>query len=306
VDVLLERLLVVAMQALDTDRLPFIWFWPRGYKACAIVTHDVETLTGRKFSERLMDIDDAFGIKASFQIVPEKRYRVPAGYLETIRERGFEVNVHGLDHNGNLFRGREPFLARAERINRYAELFKARGFRSPSLYRNIDWLQDLNFFYDMSVPNVGRLDPQRGGCCTVMPYFLPGGMTELPLTTTQDYSLFHILKDYSTRLWKQEMKMVLEGHGLISLLVHPDYIVSSRAQDVYRDLLDEVQRLQSDERVWLTLPANLDRWWRQRSAMTLVRSGEDWTIQGAGSDQAVLAYACLNGDRLVYQFDFRQ
>src|SRR6185436_15149668 len=70
-DTLFERLLVLAMQALQTDRLPFIWFWPRGHKACSIVTHDVETITGRNFSDRLMDIDDAFDIKASFQVVPE-------------------------------------------------------------------------------------------------------------------------------------------------------------------------------------------------------------------------------------------
>ena len=53
----------------------------------------------------------------------------------------------------------------------------------------------------MSVPNVAHLEPQRGGCCTVMPYFV-GDVLELPLTTIQDYSLFHILGDYSTTLWK--------------------------------------------------------------------------------------------------------
>jgi hypothetical protein len=62
VDRLFEKLLVLAMQALQTDRIPFIWFWPEGHTACAIVTHDVETTAGRDFTGRLMDIDDAFGI----------------------------------------------------------------------------------------------------------------------------------------------------------------------------------------------------------------------------------------------------
>jgi hypothetical protein len=65
-------------------------------------------------------------------------------------------------------------MKHAKRINGYAEAFHARGFRSPSMYRNVDWFRDLNFSYDMSIPNVSRLDPQPGGCCTVMPYFLPG------------------------------------------------------------------------------------------------------------------------------------
>jgi hypothetical protein len=28
----------------------------------------------------------------------------------------------------------------------------------------------LCFAYDMSIPNVAHLDPQRGGCCTIMPF----------------------------------------------------------------------------------------------------------------------------------------
>src|SRR5438552_3846205 len=117
VDLLFERLLVLAMQAMGVDRLPFVWFWPNGHSACAIMTHDVETAAGRDFCGHLMDIDDEFGVKASFQIVPEKRYTVPDSYLRTIRERGFEVNVQGLDHDGNLFQSHEGFLASAKKIN---------------------------------------------------------------------------------------------------------------------------------------------------------------------------------------------
>jgi hypothetical protein len=302
VDILFERLLVLAMKGLQTHRLPFVWFWPEGYKACAIMTHDVETTAGRNFCTELMDIDDSFGVKASFQVVPEKRYTVPADYLETIRDRGFEVNVQGLDHEGNLFGDRKAFLDSARKINHYAEQFGSRGFRSPVLYRNIDWFQDLSFSYDMSVPNVARLEAQRGGCCTVMPYYLPGGMVELPLTTTEDYSLFHILKDYSTTLWKQQMRVIMEGHGLISFIVHPDYVIPKAAQDVYKALLEEVCRLQSDG-VWVTLPREVDSWWRARSEMQLVQDGPGWRIEGTGSERATLAYACLDGDRLVYEID---
>jgi len=303
VDMLVEKLLVLTMQTLQTDRLPFIWFWPEGYAAAAILTHDVETTAGRDFCDRLMDIDDAFGIKASFQVVPEKRYTVPASYLQNIRDRGFEVNVQGLNHDGNLFRNREIFLKKAHQINRYAEEYNAQGFRSPVLYRNTDWFQDLNFSYDMSVPNVARLEAQRGGCCTVMPYFLPGGITELPLTTTEDYTLFNVLRDYSTGLWKQQMDIILESHGLMTFLIHPDYVTTGPAQDACKALLAEIDRFRSDRGVWLTLPREVDCWWRQRNAMNLVPAGKKWEIEGPGSDRARVAYAVLDGDRLVYEVD---
>jgi hypothetical protein len=306
-DLLFESVLADAMRTLHLDRLPFIWFWPKGHAACAIMTHDVEELAGRDFCTRLMDIDDAFGIKSSFQIVPDKRYPVPPDYLKEIRDRGCEVNVQGLDHDGNLFQNRETFLDAARKINQFAELFASRGFRSPVLYRNADWFQDLNFSYDMSVPNVARLEAQRGGCCTVMPYFLPGRLTELPVTTTEDYTLFHILKDYSTTLWRKQMSMILEGHGLMSFIVHPDYVVDNRAQDVYRELLEELCRLQSESNLWITLPGEVDRWWRERSRMKLMSSGHGrWAIEGPGSHRAMVAYAHLEGHRLVYEVEPKQ
>jgi hypothetical protein len=301
VDVLFEQLLVIALKASKRERLPFIWFWPEGHKGCAILTHDIETRAGRDLTGRLMDIDERFGIKASIQVVPEKRYTVSQNFLNMIRERGFEINVHGLDHDGNLFQDRETFVEHARKINEYAIAFGSRGFRSPTMYRNVDWLQELNFSYDMSIPNVARLEPQQGGCCTVMPYFLPGGMLELPLTTTQDYTLFNVLNDYSMDIWNQQIDGILSAHGLVSLIIHPDYIFSSRAQTIYEQLLEKVVKLQSDRDVWLTLPAEVDRWWRQRSELQLVPAGTGWKIEGAGSERARLAYACLDGDRLVYE-----
>jgi hypothetical protein len=301
VDLLFENLLVRAMHSLDLQRLPFIWFWPEGYSACAIVTHDVETTAGRDFCNTLMDFDDACGIKASFQVVPEERYEVPKTYLQSIRDRGFEINVQGLNHDGNLFREREHFLKCAEEINRYAKEFDARGFRSPILYRNIEWLRDLTFSYDLTVPNVARLEPQRGGCCTVMPYFLPGGMVELPLTTTEDYSLFNVLNDYSLALWKQQIEIILKSHGLMTFLIHPDYVMSGKAQDTCKELLDEVACLRSEKNVWVPLPREVDVWWRQRNEMDLIPAGSGWKIRGRGSERARIAYACLDRDRLYYE-----
>jgi len=72
------------------------------------------------------------------------------------------------------------------------------------MYRNQDWYDSFDFSYDMSAPNVAHLDPMRGGCCTVMPYFI-GKILELPVTTSQDYTLFHMLNDYSIDLWKQQL-----------------------------------------------------------------------------------------------------
>src|SRR5580704_8149408 len=172
VDSLHESFLRLAMIAQGCERLPFIWFWPEGASGCVIMTHDVETAAGRDFTSSLMDIDLSHGFKAAFQVVPEKRYEVPDSYVNGIRARGFEFNVHDLNHDGQLFEEKGEFLRRAKKINEYVKRYDARGFRAGAMYRNLDWYDAFEFSYDMSVPNVAHLEPQRGGCCTVMPFFV--------------------------------------------------------------------------------------------------------------------------------------
>jgi hypothetical protein len=290
VDTLFSDLLGLSMKARKTDRIPFIWFWPKGAPSAAIMTHDVETTMGRDFCSTVMDVDDEFGIKASFQVVPEERYTNPSSYLDSITDRGFELAVQDLTHDGRLYLTREEFVKRAARINEYGRQWGAEGFRAAILYRREEWFDELDFSYDMSVPNVAHLDPQRGGCCTVMPYFV-GKILELPVTTTQDYTLFHILKSHSLDLWKRQVDLIMERHGLVSFIVHPDYITSPEEMDTYRALLGYLADLREKTNLWIATPREVSRWWRRRSEMRLVESRGGWRIEGPGSEEAQVAYA---------------
>ena len=136
----------------------------------------------------------------------------------------------------------------------------------------------------------------------MMPYFI-GRILELPLTTTQDYSLFHILNDYSIELWKQQMTLIMERHGLMSFIVHPDYIIERKAQFVYKELLTYLRKIRSEKNVWTAVPREVNSWWRERSQMRLVSRGSGWQIEGPGKERARIAYASLQGDRLIYTLE---
>jgi len=302
VDRIQRRLLSLAMRARSVDTLPFIWFWPDRYTSCAIITHDVEGPRGRDFCGRVMDLDESFGFRSSFQIVPEDRYVVPKDYLELIAKRGYEVNVHDLKHDGLLYAKRDEFLRRAFQINKYAREFGAFGFRSGILYRNADWYDAYDFLYDMSIPNVGHLDPQRGGCCTVMPYFI-GKMVELPVTCTQDYTLFHVLNDYTTTLWRRQIEIIRDNYGLVSLLVHPDYIAEPRAQETYKEILAHLSLLRETDGTWAPLPREVAEWWHQRREMRLVCVRGEWRVEGMGAERACVAYAHVSGDTVTYSLN---
>ena len=302
VDNLFQQLLLLSLKTSGVNRIPFIWFWPEGASSCTIMTHDVESALGHGFCEKLMDIDDSLGFKASFQIVPEERYTVTPGFLDSIRHRGFEIAVHDLNHDGHLFKDKDQFLERAHKINSYGREYSAEGFHAGVLYRKQVWYDALKFSYDMSVPNVASLDPQRGGCCTVMPYFL-GDILELPVTTIQDYTLFYILNDYSINLWKQQIDLIMKKHGLLSFIIHPDYVIQSREQAIFKGLLSYLRHLQDEKAVWTTTPSEVNRWWRQRAGMQLVEKDGKWQIEGAGKERAIIAYASEAGGRLVFSFE---
>lgn len=300
VEDLCEQLLLLSMKAKGVDKVPFIWFWPDGAQSCIAMTHDVETERGRNFCNALMSIDESFGIKASFQLVPEGRYQISEAFMQTIRDRGFEINIQDLNHDGNLFRNPKEFTRRARKINKYAETYGASGFRAAVLYRNLEWQEALQFSFDLSVPNVAHLDPQKGGCCTVMPYFF-GETLEIPVTTTQDYTMFHLLNNYSLETWKSQINLIVARNGLVSFIIHPDYVIEERAMSVYRDLLAFLREIGRRQKMWFALPGEIDQWWRARHEMRIVGQDGNWRIEGDGAERAKLAFARRVGERLEYE-----
>ena len=302
VDQLFRVLMGLILEISGEEHVPFIWFWPKGHSAALMMTHDVECRVGAVHCPALMDLDDSFGIPAAFQLIPEGPYDPIKDLVKEIRLRGHEVNLHDLDHDGRLYENADRFTERAKKIRKYAETYGTRGFRSGSMHRNQDWLPQLGVEFDMSVPNVAHMEPQGGGCCTVMPYFVDN-VLELPLTTVQDYGLFNILKESSIDLWKTQLETILSQNGLISFIVHPDYIVGAREQKIYAALLDYLARQRCVHSLWAARPGEINDWWRQRQHMRLVRNDSGWIVEGEGSERAHVAYATVIDEEVQYQLE---
>jgi hypothetical protein len=124
------------------------------------------------------------------------------------------------------------------------------------------------------------------------------------VTTTQDYFLLYILNHYSIDLWKREIEALMRANGLVSFIVHPDYLIEEeRSRKSYTALLDYLVALRSEHALWMALPLDVNKWWRKRSQMRLIAAPDGWTILGEGSEQARVAYARLEGDRISYRID---
>jgi hypothetical protein len=82
--------------------------------------HDVDTERGQRNCRELMQLDERMGFRSLFNFVPE-RYAVSSELRQELVNRGFEVGVHGLKHDGKLFLSKEKWPQYALRINHYLQ-----------------------------------------------------------------------------------------------------------------------------------------------------------------------------------------
>ena len=249
-------------QLLVQDRTEgrFRWFWPDGNRAAMILTHDVENESGVRRALAVADLEEEHGFRSSFNF--GAWYPLDPGLLRELTSRGFEVGVHGLRHDRSLFASRGAFDAGVPRLRRFADHLGAQGFRSPATHRIHDWLAELPFEYDCSIPHSDPFEPQPGGSCSFWPYFL-GPVVELPYTLPQDYTLFTLLRQRSTRLWLDQCEQLVEQNGLIQCVTHSDdgYLGDANQWELYREFLSAMS--ERDE-IWRALPREVAAWWRER------------------------------------------
>jgi hypothetical protein len=104
-------------------------------------------------------------------------------------------------------------------------------------------------------------------------------------------------------LWKAQTERIVGKNGLVSFIVHPDYIIEKRARGIYRDLLNYLRRASKQTKLWFAVAGEIDRWWRARSQMRLVDDNGTWNIEGSGAERAKLAFATVVGDHLEYEIE---
>ena len=251
--------------ASGASELRFRWFWPDSYLSALILTHDVESAEGLRLAVDIADLEEERGLRSSFNIVASW-YPIDRGIVRELRERGFELGVHGVYHDRSMFSGRRAFEAQQPALRKAVELLEAEGFRSPATHRVFEWLGDLPVSYDCSLPHSDPFEPQPGGCCSLWPFFI-GDVVELPYTLPQDHTLFTLLRHRSIDVWVAQLERIERLNGLAQVLTHPDpgYLGNPRNRWLYVELLDAVRERPS---VWRVLPRDVAAWWRQRDAGT--------------------------------------
>jgi len=203
-----------------------------------LLTHDVEGQDGLDRIQSIIEVENEFGFKSTWNFVLDK-YGDVEKYVKGLNDAGHECGAHGLFHDGKLFRSPEGFRERMERIKATSDRLGIKGFRSPSLLRDISLLRTLDFDWDSSIPAWDPFQPQPGGCCCYSPFMLNRHTVEFPVTLWQDFTLFRELDELDARIWIAQAEKIASFYGLINIIVHPDYF-SSEVRNSYRQFLQAV------------------------------------------------------------------
>ena len=247
--------------------------WPEKKKFSLVLTHDVESVAGLEKCRQLMEMEHRLGFRSSFNFIPEGDYKVPQELRSELVQKGFEVGVHDLRHDGKLHWRRNNFAESARSINRYLQDWDASGFRSAFMLHDRDHLHHLKIQYDASTFDTDPFEPQPDGANTIFPFWVSdgdgGGYVELPYTLPQDSTLFLVLDEKSPEIWKNKLDWLVAHGGMALLNVHPDYIGFKNNLDAseypakwYEDFLQYLKQRYEGE-YWNPLPREMAHWFKE-------------------------------------------
>jgi hypothetical protein len=264
-----------------SSTLPINWAgWPENKKFALVLTHDVESDSGQERCYQLSDLEKRLGFKSSFNFVPE-RYKVSGEIRDQLTSLGFEVGVHGLNHDGRLYENRELFKQRAVCINHYLQVWPAVGFRSPSMHHNLEWIHDLDIEYDSSTFDTDPFEPQSDGVETIYPFWVRGnknqkGYVELPYTLPQDFTLFILMGKKNIDVWKKKLAWIVAKGGMALMNTHPDYMSFSRKKPnfdeypvaYYKEFLEYIKQ-KYEGLYWHVLPREIAWFWKNKDSLRI-------------------------------------
>lgn len=261
----------------NAGKVPEGWSgWPDGKKFALVLTHDVETARCFEKCKILAEIEERHGFRSCFNFVAQD-YRVPANLRKYLIDHGFEIGIHGLTHDQNPFRSAAIFKKKAATINLFLQEWGSMGFRSPSMYHDLELLHYLDIEYDASTFDTDPFEPQPDGMGTIFPFWVQGngnhkGYVELPYTIPQDFLLFILMREQTIDIWKRKLDWIAGHNGMALFITHANYMNFDRSPGFeeypakrYVEFLDYLKTQYRDQ-YWHVLPGEMSRFWKTHMA----------------------------------------
>jgi peptidoglycan/xylan/chitin deacetylase (PgdA/CDA1 family) len=281
------------------QNLPFIRKanWPNFAPACAIITHDIDTLNnppiGNKLEfmkyamtrkikkqpyndniDNIKAIEKANNVNASFYFF--SGYGKHQAHLKKVLanlDEKDEIALHGSQHSFQSVETLKKEMKELEK-NSGARINGIRqhglNFMVPHTWR---YQEKAGFEYDLTHAYNDKFGFRAGTCYPFHPF---DSLTkerlkilELP-TSFMDWTALHQGLNYSDTMKKiRELCSVVEKHnGVFVSIFHNMYINQNSHPDVTRTFTDTIKYLR-EKNYWITPASECTRWWKKREEAKL-------------------------------------
>ena len=207
-----------------------------------LLTHDIDTAAGFDWVKPIASLEMAFNRRSIWYVVG-CQYRLSHEILDWLVENGFEIGLHGYNHDNKLaFLSPDEIRRRLDRCLPLIERYNIRRFRSPSWFRNRKLYGVVRDYFeeDQSCPDTDVCCPGGlGGCLQTRPFTIDG-LRHTPTTVFFDATkLFGHPPERWLPFWKPKIEWLRDCGGHTVVMTHPDPHLSghARAMKAYERLL---------------------------------------------------------------------
>ncbi|MBA3044789.1 MAG: hypothetical protein FP824_01095 [Euryarchaeota archaeon] len=294
-----ENLAESVKQFLFGKGLPYVRIanWPNFEPACAIITHDIDTLNnppagkGVEFAKYAMtrkvkkqpyndniqnikDIENKHGINASFYFFPD--YGKHQAHFKTILgqlDKKDEIALHGTQHSFQSAATLEKEKKELENITGIKIVGTRQhglNFMVPHTWR---YQEKAGLEYDLTHSYNDKFGFRAGTCLPFHPFDSlikeRFDILELP-TSYMDWTALHHGMDYSAMMMKiKELCAVVEQHnGVFIPIFHNMYINEKSHPDVTKSF-DDTTKYLKEKKYWITTARECTAWWKKRENVKL-------------------------------------
>ncbi len=230
----------------------------QGNKYSVVFTYDVDTKEGYNYLTELININNKFNIKGTFNFLTGFSYDLKQELVENLKKTGNEIGLHGVDHNISIGYRNNDYISK--NIDSAVQDFQERGieyngYRAPALSVSENLLKNLNrkdFLYDSSLQVCA---PFYHSVECNFPYLYPElNLWEFPIAI-QDDTLFN---DYLMDEEKayHTLKTIIEDikniRGMAVLIFHPG-IVKNHVE-FYKKFVEYISK---DDEALITTPESI-------------------------------------------------
>ena len=205
-------------------------------------SHDIDWLECQQTAPRLAALEAESGANASYMFLTEWNYRLDHGLVQELAAAGFEIGLHGTEHDIALAYRSPQRIGRILERGLAAIPVTVQGYRSPALSSSpalFKVLAEMGFAYDSSLA-VGSAHTLGVGLC--LPLVLDSGLVEIPLTL-QDSMLFrdwHMTDADALTVTVELMRQIVDLGGLFVFNGHPGILRNHL--DFFKGLLAEAHQ----------------------------------------------------------------